>query len=131
MLKTDALLFFGSKTKLAQFLKGFKARDNHFFTGLDIALCANPANQLPDNYVGTHIGFTIGLEYLKIVQPAQTMAKEELDKFSENVKIASDSYAELNRRYTAAFHEQEKQIEEIKQQNSDAIKNLDKKCSLF
>lgn len=120
-----------SKTKLAQFLKGFKAKDNHFFSGLDFALRANPANQLPDNYVGTHIGFTIGLEYLKIVQPAQAMAKEELDKFSENVKIASDSYAELNKRYTAAFHEQEKRIEEIKQHNDDAIKNLETKSAAY
>ena len=120
-----------SKTKLAQFLKGFKARDNHFFTGLDIALCANPANQLPDNYVGTHIGFAIGLEYLKVVQSAQTMAKEELDKFLENVKIASGYYAELNKRYTAAFHEQKKRIEEIKQQNDDAIKNLETKSAAY
>lgn len=123
--------YLNSKTKLAQFLKGFKTRDNHFFMGLDFALRANPADQLPDNYVGTHIGFAVDLEYLKVVQPAQAMAKEELDKFSENVKIASDSYAELNKRYTAAFHEQEKRIEEIKQHNDDAIKNLETKSAAY
>ena len=119
-----------SKTKLAHFLRQYKANDSTFFDGLNFALCANPANQL-SNYVGTHIGFAVGLEYLKVVQPAQTMAKEELDKFSENVKIASDSYAELNERYTAAFHEQEKRIEEIKQHNDDAIKNLETKSATY
>lgn len=119
-----------SKTKLAQFLKQYKVNDYHFFEGLDFALCANPANQLY-NYVGTHIGFAIGLEYLKVLQTARAMTKEELDKFSENVKIASDSYAELNERYTAAFHEQEKRIEEIKQHNDDAIKNLETKSAAY
>ena len=119
-----------SKTKLAQFLRSYKAEDKHFFDGVNFALCANPVNQLT-NYVGTHIGFAIGLEYLKVVQSAQEMAKEELDKFAENVKIASDSYAELNKRYTAAFHEQEKRIEEIKRQNDDAIKNLETKSTVY
>ena len=119
-----------SKTKLAQFLKQYKVNDYHFFEGLDFALCANPANQLY-NYVGTHIGFAIGLEYLKVLQTARAMTKEELDKFSDNVKIASDSYANLNKQYTAAFHEQEKRIEEIKQQNNDAIKNLETKSAAY
>lgn len=119
-----------SKTKLAQFLKQYKVNDYHFFEGLDFALCANPANQLY-NYVGTHIGFAIGLEYLKVLQTARAMTKEELDKFSDNVKIASDSYAKLNKQYTAAFHEQEKRIEEIKQQNDDAIKNLETKSAAY
>lgn len=119
-----------SKTKLAQFLKQYKVNDYHFFEGLDFALCANPANQLY-NYVGTHIGFAIGLEYLKVLQTARAMTKEELDKFSDNVKIASDSYANLNKQYTAAFHEQEKRIEEIKQQNDDAIKNLETKSAAY
>lgn len=119
-----------SKTKLAQFLKQYKTNDSTFFDGLNFALCANPVNQLT-NYVGTHIGFAIGLEYLKVVQSARVMAKEELDKFTENVKIASESYAELNKRYTAAFHEQEKRIEEIKLQNNAAIKNLETKSTVY
>ena len=119
-----------SKTKLAQFLKQYKVNDYRFFDGLDFALCANPASQL-QNYVGTHIGFAIGLEYLNIVQTARVIAEEELDKFSNNVKIASDSYAELNKRYTTSFHEQEKRIVEIKQQNDDVIKNLETKCTVY
>ena len=120
-----------SKTKLAQFIKQYKANDHYFFEGLKIALWANSANPFPDNYVGTHIGFAIGLEYLKVVQTARAMAKEELDKFLENVKIASDSYAELNKRYTASFHEQKNRIEEIKRQNDDAIKNLETKSTVY
>lgn len=35
-----------SKTKLAHFLRQYKANDSTFFDGLNFALCANPANQL-------------------------------------------------------------------------------------
>ena len=53
------------------------------------------------------------------------MTKEELVQFSENVKEASESYADLNNRYTVAFHEQERSIEEIKAKNIDAIKKVE------
>ena len=119
-----------SKTKLAQFFKQYKANDGTFFDGLNFALCANPVNQL-SNYVGSHIGFAIGLEYLKVVQTAQALTKEDLDKFSGNVKVASDSYAELNRRYTTSFHEQERRIAEIQKQNSEAITKLESQSKAY
>lgn len=119
-----------SKTKLAQFLKNYKAEDSLFFDGLDRALGKKSNSNMPSQ-VGAYFGFSIGLEYLKVSQSAWTMAKEELDKFSENVKIASDSYAELNKRYTAAFHEQEERIADIKQQNEAAIKDLETKSTAY
>lgn len=119
-----------SQTRLAQFLKSYKTNDRTFFEGLDMALCANPGNHL-SNSVGTHIGFAIGLEYLKVVETAQALTKEDLDKFSESAKNASDSYAELNRRYTTAFHEQEKRIAEIQKQNSEAIAKLESQSQVY
>ena len=119
-----------SKTKLAKFFQQYKANDNTFFEGLNFALCANPGNQL-SNYVGSHFGFAIGLEYLNVIQTAQALTKEELDKFSESVKIASDSYAELNKRYIASFYEQERRIAEIQKQNSDAITKLESQSEAY
>ena len=119
-----------SKTKLAQFLKNYKTEDGYFFDGLDSALGKQSKSAMPTQ-VGAYFGFAIGLEYLKVMQSARAMAKGELDRFTENVKFASDSYAELNKKYTAAFHEQEKRIADIKQQNEDAIKKLETKSTVY
>ena len=116
-----------SKTKLARYFIKNKFRDNNFFNGFDYALRDNSNysfNSL-NNTVGAHLGFIEGLNYLKIIEKVQGMTKEELGQISENVKEASESYADLNNRYTVAFHEQERSIEEIKAKNIDAIKKVD------
>ena len=116
-----------SKTKLARYFIKNKFRDNNFFNGFDYALRDNSNysfNSL-NNTVGAHLGFIEGLNYLNIIEKVQGMTKEELGQFSENVKEASESYADLNNRYTVAFHEQERSIEEIKAKNIDAIKKIE------
>lgn len=126
-IKSDYLY---SKTKLAQFFINNKTKENYYFEGLECALKGEPSAQI-HSYTGSHLGFIQGLNYLKIIEQVQGMTKEELGQFSENVKAASDAYAELNNRYTVAFHSQEQRIEEIKNKNIEAIKKVEEESRRY
>lgn len=119
-----------SKTKLAQFFMNNKTKGNYYFEGLECALRGEPGVQI-HGYAGSHLGFIEGLNYLKIIEQVQGMTKEELGQFSENVKAASDAYAELNNRYTVTCHSQEQRIEEIKNKNIDAVKKLEEESKVY
>ena len=118
-----------SCTLLAKFLITKTTYSDSFKIGLRLALekakhKSSISTSEMDGYIAAH-------EFLRCVNDSNIFAIEEIEQYRLNAVETNTNFAELNSKYTPAFHEHEQQIQMMKDKLNENFEEFNKNESLY